>query len=169
MYLVTPKGAFDLPSLIENGQACFPEELQVKVPESISDIQQGTRCIAFELPTAAAFHLHRANEAVLLRYYDQVSGGQKRPKNRNMGAILKKLEDSNWGAPLVLSSLKALKDFHRNPVIHADQSIEKTDDAIALMNNIHTAIVQMLKEIPVPTSGASLFGLGALLLSTTAP
>lgn len=151
MYLVTPKAGYSLPTLIDMGEDCFPLELQVKVSEAVEDLQQGARCIAFELPTAAAFHLHRACESVLLKYWDSVTSGAKRPRNRNMGSILKKLTDNNWGDPKVRASLENLKNFHRNPIIHPEQSIESIDEAIALMNSIHTAVVQMLKEIPDPT------------------
>jgi hypothetical protein len=152
IYMVTPKAGFELPTLIESGQACFPFELQLKVPEAVADIQQGTRCIAYELPTAAAFHLHRANESVLVKYFTHVSGISKAPKRRNLGDLLKKMEDNNWGSAEVRASLKNLKDYHRNPVIHAEMSVDTIEDAIGLMNNVHTVVVQMLKEIPTPAN-----------------
>lgn len=149
LYVATQKGGYDMPALIENGRVCFPIDLSSKAPEAIIDIEQATRCIAFELPTAAGFHLHRANESVLHRYWDAVTGGAPRPTNRNMGDYLKGLNDSNKGDIRVRSALKDLKDLHRNPLIHPEHSIDTTDQAIALMNSIHTVIVYMLKEIPV--------------------
>ena len=68
LYVVTRKAAFDTPILVEAGALCFPEEVIYKVPEAVPDLEQGTKCIAFELPTAAGFHLHRANESILHRY-----------------------------------------------------------------------------------------------------
>lgn len=148
LYVVMPKAGYDIATLIENGAACFPHELEVKVPEAIGDLREGTRCIAFELNTAAGFHLHRANEAVLRRYWDVVSGGKVRPPRGNMGDYLNEMKQCNFGDENVRAALDHLIKFHRNPLIHPEQNIESADDAIALMNSIHTAIVQMLKVIP---------------------
>src|SRR6266540_3087193 len=63
LYVVQPKAGFDTGVLIESGSRCFPDDVWTKAPDAIPDLTQGTRCIAFELFTAAGFHLHRANEA----------------------------------------------------------------------------------------------------------
>lgn len=150
LYVVTRKGGYDVAVLIESGESCFPEELQYKVPEAIGDIREGTRCIAYDLPTAAGFHLHRANESVLHRYWDAVTGGAPRPARRNMGDYIKGLKDLSAGDARVRTALRDLKDLHRNPLIHPEHSLEGVNHAIALMNNIHTCIVYMLAEIPFP-------------------
>jgi hypothetical protein len=137
LYGVTRKAGFDLPTLIENGAA-----------EALPDLEQATRCIAFELFTAAGFHLHRANEAVLRRYWDAVTNGATRPASRNMGDYLNELNKLNAGDAKVKAALKDLKDLHRNPLIHPEQTLENVDDAIALMNGVHTAVLNMLKEMP---------------------
>ena len=68
-----------------------------------------------------------------------------------MGDYLKQLDDLNAGDQKVRSALKDLKDLHRNPLIHPEHSLESADEAIALMNGIHTIMVHMLKVIPVAT------------------
>ena len=80
LYLVVPKGGFDTDRLTEAGETLFSAELTTKVPAAIGDLKQATRCIAFELPTAAGFHLHRAHESVLRAYWDCVTGGAQRPE-----------------------------------------------------------------------------------------
>jgi hypothetical protein len=158
LYVVTPKGGLDIGLLIEDGAAFFPQDIWQKVPEAIPDLQQGTRCIAYELPTAAGFHLHRANEAVLRRYWDAVTKGAPRPTNRSMGDYLAGLDNLKAGDPKVKAALRVLKDLHRNPLMHPEESLETVDDAIALKNAIHTVIVHMLKEIPfvaTPAIGAA--------------
>jgi hypothetical protein len=150
LYLVTKKRGYDTDDLIHSGLALFPDDLAIKAPEAIYDILQGTRCLAFELSTASGFHLHRANEAILRRYYDVVSSGAPRPNGRNMGDYLAVLRENKWGDDVVLSSLRDLKDLHRNPLIHPEHSIESVDDAIALMNSIHACINRMLKVLPLP-------------------
>ena len=146
-YLVTKKGGYDTTSLIMEGVAFFPAELATKVPEAVPDVNEGTKCIAFELPTAAGFHLHRANESVLHRYYDAVTAGAPRPAGRNIGDYLRELEKRKAGDPVVRSALKDLKDLHRNPLIHPEHSLDSVVDAVALMGSIVAVIVPMLKAI----------------------
>jgi hypothetical protein len=58
------------------------------------------------------------------------------------------MKQGNFGDEHVRAALDHLVKFHRNPLIHPEQNIETLDDAVALMNSIHTAVVQMLKVIP---------------------
>jgi hypothetical protein len=170
VYLVTPKAGFDIGILIETGNACFPLELANKAPQAISDIKSGTRCMAFELFTAAAFHLHRANESVLHVYWDVVTGGAPRPTGRNMGDYLREMDRLVVGDDRVKAALKDLKDLHRNPLIHPEHSIENADEAIALMNSVHTAIFHMLQAIPAPPVPVTLAGgVATSLLDAVAP
>jgi hypothetical protein len=147
IYIVSQKAGFDTATLIDLGAKCFPQEIISRVPEAIRDLEMATRCIAFELATASGFHLHRANEAVLHRYWDAVSNGANRPKSRNMGDYLKAMEDKKYGDQKVRSALKDLKDLHRNPLIHPEDNLS-ISEAIALMNGIYTVMVHMLKVIP---------------------
>ena len=161
LYLVTQKAGFDTAILIERGAVCFPEELAFKVPAAIRDIEQGTRCIAFDLPTAAGFHLHRANESVLGSYWDVVTKGEARPEQRNMGVYLREMDSRAVGDPKVKAALRDLKDLHRNPLIHPEHSLGSVEEAIALMNSIHTVVLYMLKEIPTVAPAPSVGGIAA--------
>ncbi len=152
LYLVTKRRGFDTFDLIENGDVLFPEDLAKKVPEAIPDVKQGARCLAFELPTASGFHLHRANEFVLRRYFDAVSNGAERPNSRNMGDFLNQMRSLGVGEAVVLSALKDLKDLHRNPLVHPEHSLETVDDAIALLGSIRGVVIHMLKRIPKSNS-----------------
>jgi hypothetical protein len=148
LYFVTPKGNMDINGLIEAGHLSFPADLASKAPEALVDAQEATRCIAFELLTAAGFHLHRANEAVLRRYFDQVAGADKRPATRNMGDYLKKMNDLKVGDSKVKAALRDLKDLHRNPLMHPDQHVASVDDAISLLGGVRQAMTHMLKALP---------------------
>jgi len=152
---VTQKRGYDTATLIEAAENIFPPELPHRVPEAVFDLREAGKCIAFELPTAAGFHLHRANEAILHRYYDAVTDGKPRPTSRNIGDYLAALRQHNAGDPKLLAALKDLKDLHRNPLIHPDQTLESIDEAIALMNGIHNAVVHMLKVIPDTSNPAA--------------
>lgn len=170
LYVVTQKAGYDTAILIDAGTACFPDDIWKKAPECAPDLAQGTRCIAFELPTAAGFHLHRANEAVLRRYWDAVAKGKPRPSSRNMGDYLAEMDKADLGDTKVKAALRHLKDFHRNPLVHPEHSIESTDEAVALMNSIHTVIVNMLREIPeiAPLAAQSAAGAGGIIPPTSA-
>lgn len=148
MYYVTPKHAMDMASLITDGHLVFPVDLPNKVPEAIPDAQQAAKCIAFDLPTAAGFHLHRTNEAVLRRYFDHVAGADNRPETRNMGDYLKKMNELKVGDKKVRAALRDLKDLHRNPLMHPEDHIADTADAVALMGNVNAAMTLMLKDLP---------------------
>jgi hypothetical protein len=148
LYLVGKRGGFDTDDLIDNGEIFFPAELKTKVPGASFDVKQGTRCIAFDLPTAAGYHFHRANEAVLRKYWDIVTTGAPPPKDRSAGRYLKEMSDKQVGDPLVKASLKDLIQLRRNPLAHPDESLAHVNDAIAVMNAVHTVVVEMLKAIP---------------------
>jgi hypothetical protein len=152
LYLVSPKGGFDTDALIEAGLLLFNGALATKVPDAIADVREATRCLAFELPTAAGFHLHRAHEAVLKVYWDNVTGGAPRPKEHNMGVYLRELDKLNKGKAAVRSHLRSVKDFHRNPLMHPEQSLENVDQALDLLAAIRSSIGYMLQEIPSLTA-----------------
>lgn len=152
LYVVAQKAGFDTSVLIDAGAHCFPADLLFKVPEALADLEQATKCLAFEVFTAAGFHLHRANESVLHRYWDAVTNNAPRPASRNMGDYLNGMNQRKVGDEKVKAAIRNLKDFHRNPLIHPDHSIDNADQAIALMNGTHTVIVQMLAEIPLATT-----------------
>lgn len=148
LYLAFSKGGFDVACLTDAGLELFPRTLQLKVPEAIDDAKAAAKCIAFELFTSAGFHLHRANEAVLRRYFDEVAGKDNRPRTRNIGDYLKKMETLGVGDRKVLDVLKSLKDLHRNPLMHPEDTIADVDEAISLYAAIRAAIGYMLDRIP---------------------
>jgi hypothetical protein len=151
-YSVTLKRGYDSLSLLEYAEVLFPPDLGTKVPESLGDIRAAGKCIAFELATAAGFHLHRANESILHKYYDEVSGGKPRLKNRNIGGYLSAMQKNGLGEARLLSTLRDINDLHKNPLVHPEQSLESIDDAIALLDAVHNAAVFMLKVISSPES-----------------
>ena len=146
-YVLSPKAGYDTTTLATNGEALFHADLGAKVPEALPDVRAAAQCLAFELPTAAGFHLHRANESVLHRYYDAVTGGKPRPSGRNIGDYLRELNNQNVGDPKVRSALKDLKDLHRNPLIHPEHTLENIDEAIDLLGSIRSLVGHMLRAI----------------------
>lgn len=151
-FLVGSKNAMDILTLIEAGEQAFPADLAEKVPAAIRDVQHAMSCIAFELPTAAAFHLHRANETVLKKYWEIASVGQPLKPNSTMGQIVKQMEDNDFGRKEIRSSLRDLIALHRNPTIHPEQSLQDVEEAINLYGAVRSIVGFMLREIPETVS-----------------
>ena len=147
IFLVQQKAAFDTLTLTESGHLAFPPDTLAFVPEVEGDLNASMRCIAFDLPTAAAFHLHRALETVLGYYWDEVSGGEDRPNNQTLGSYLQRLEKLDDVNEYLVPSLRDIKNLHRNPTIHADQSLQTVEAAIDLQGAIRAAISIMLRDM----------------------
>ena len=149
--LASTQAAFALRSFtaIGLGERLFPDSLISKAPETEVDIKQGARCIAFDLPTAAGFHFHRANEAVLRRYFDSVSGSVSRPEPATMGALTGILKKQGLGDKCIIAALDNIREFHRNPLMHPEHTLASIDEAISLCCAIRAAMGYMLEHLPV--------------------
>lgn len=150
-YWVTKKRGYDTSDLIEQAEVLFPHDLIPKVPESISDVRDAGKCIAFELATAAGFHIMRATEVVLRKYWDSVTSCASRPKTNNIGEYLKELDGLKAGNPKTRAVLRQIKDLHRNELIHPEVNLS-LDEALSLLGIAQSAMVAMLAEIPGPPS-----------------
>lgn len=158
LFLITPKRGYDISALVYRGNSLFPDSLAAKAPTATEDLILGARCLAFELWTASAFHLNRANEAVLRKYWDAKRPGKPHPGNMTISDYLRALGKSRKGSPRVKAALRDVKNLYRNPVLHPEIQVKNMDEAFAIMNAIHTAIVQMLDEIPMPANPAVAVG-----------
>jgi len=146
-YIVTTKGGYDINILTLEPYKAFPSLLLHTIPHAKYDVEQAARCLAFDVPTAAAFHLHRVNEIVLHRYWEVIS---KEPplKKSNVGAYLKAMEsikDKGWN-PSILCALKQINELHRNPTLHPEQELN-AEEAIVLFGIINSVVASMLTAI----------------------
>lgn len=147
-YLVYQKGGFDTLALLDNGSLLFPHELAKKVPEAIFDVTEAGKALAFELPTACGFHIFRATESVLRRYYAEVTSGKAQPKVRNISVYVNALRQAKIGDSKIISVLDQLSKLHRNPVIHPDV-ILTIDEAISIVGISRSAVTAMLAALPI--------------------
>ncbi len=145
-FVADPKAAFDIGILINEGQKAFSRDLLDKCPLVEGDARQAMRCIAFDLPTAAAFHLHRLHEGVIGYLWDHLTQGQNRPKG--LGKYVEKFEKMEGFDKNLLSCIRDIKDLHRNPVVHPEQTIDGIEEAISLQGIISSSIALMLRHIP---------------------
>jgi hypothetical protein len=73
VFTVTRKGLYSTRALIERPETKFPANLLAVMPQkTIQDLQEAGRCLAFERPTACAFHICRGTEALMLAYYESL-------------------------------------------------------------------------------------------------
>jgi hypothetical protein len=69
-YIATRKGIYSTPDLIERTEELFPISIRAKLPsETVQDVRESGRCLAFDNATASAFHIMRATETVIHQYY----------------------------------------------------------------------------------------------------
>jgi hypothetical protein len=145
-YFISKKGAYSMADLIEHGHFQIPKSIHGSIPDQTkSDFDQAGKCIAFDLPTAAAFHLLRGTEAILTKYYELVVPGEKKasPKMRNWGVYIKLLNDH--GAETKVTSLLAhLRDSYRNPVLHPEENY--TDERAQVLFGVCVSAVVIIDE-----------------------
>jgi hypothetical protein len=147
VFLVFKKRGYDTNDLIERAEVLLPAVFPAKVPEAVTDIKQVGRCLAFELPTAAGFHMMRSIEHVLRVYFDVVAKGTQRPTSNNMGEYLRILDENDYGDKKVRACLRQIKDLHRNELIHPEVTLD-LDEALNLWGIVQSAISAMLPTLP---------------------
>jgi hypothetical protein len=157
-FLVTGKEGYDLTLLIEEGTKLFPPTLGAKVPEAIRDALEVGKAIAFELSTAAGFHIFRVVEAALKRYWDHVSRGTQRPKLETIGTFASALEDNKFGDPKIWESLKQLAKLHRNPLIHPEVILDVGEEIeiLGISRSVIGAMLKVMPDVPTTTTTALL-------------
>lgn len=150
-YAASPKQAYNVLTLIYEGEALIPGELISVLPtDAVADLRQCGKCLAFELPTAAGFHVARATEAVLLAFLDSVV--TSRPTQPNWGQYIQHMEAKGVDRKIT-SFVKLIKDTYRNPVIHPEITLSGTE-AEVLVNACVAVMTLMLIEIRAMPSEA---------------
>lgn len=148
-YYVSQKGIFNTSDLIEAAIDAFPEKIRDQLPEdTVLDIKQAGRCLAFELPTACGFHLMRALEAVMHLYYERITEGDKlrlKPAERNWAHYIKKLGEVG-ASEHVTTVLDHIRSLHRNPLIHPEDKLSP-DEALTLWGIVTSATVAMYNDM----------------------
>jgi len=150
VYSATPKGVFDIERLIESADDAIIGALREVLPDVATfDIRQSGKCLAFELPTAAGFHILRAVEAIIKAYYKALTGSEwdadHSQSQRNWGRYIDGLKSAG-AKPAITGVLLDIKDNYRNPLMHPEDSLE-LDEAAALFGIAVSVMSFMLREI----------------------
>jgi hypothetical protein len=123
VFTVTPKGTRDTALLIEAPEADFTEaQIKILPAQFRYDLKQAARCLVFDLPTACAFHVCRATEALMLAYYEKLAGHPwALPKNKDWNSYIDHL-GKHGAPPTITDRLREIKNNDRNAYIHPDKS-----------------------------------------------
>lgn len=99
------------------------------------DFIEGGKALAYELPTAAAFHILRGTEASLRDFYVRVVKRDRIKEPRMWGPIVSDLRGKRKAPPaLLLDNLDSLRANFRNPTQHPEKvyDLDEAQDLLAL-------------------------------------
>ena len=137
LFLTMQKGGYDTKKLLNKGEVMFDSRLEQLCPLAILDVREGMKCLLFERYTAAAFHFHRANEAVLKEYAKR--NGVSPPKDkRTLGHYAEELRKKGVHK-IIWGELKRIAVDLRNPLIHEDVIItdfREMDEIYSILKSI---------------------------------
>lgn len=121
-YIVTPK-RIDIEKLLKDTPSLLAPRVYSKLPEIAQfDLAEAGKCIAFERPTAAAFHILRGTESVLDSFYEAIVRQKRIPLPRSWGPMvidLKKRRKANQ-YEVLLNNLDNIRRSFRNPTQHPE-------------------------------------------------
>ena len=133
-FIVTPK-RLEVARLLNDVTQLFPPGTFDKLPEIARyDLAEGGKCIAFERPTSAAFHVLRATEGVLRQFYRSLAK-QKRV-DLLWGKMTTDLARRRAAKPHLglIQHLDHIRLSFRNPTQHPDKiyDIQEVQDLWSL-------------------------------------
>ena len=136
---------YNLESLIGGISKLFRPGVYDLLPDiAKTDFSEAGYCIAFERPTAAAFHILRGTEDVLRNYYKKFIRGKKGVKT--WGQMTFDLKNKNKGKmpnSVIVNHLINIKDSFRNPTQHPDKiyDIHEVQDLLSLCIDVINRMV----------------------------
>ena len=144
------KGIYSTPDLIEYAEKTLPPSVLAKIDDkTIDEIRYSGRCLAFDTPTASGFHILRATEAVLHRYYVVVCKPKSKTKTLNSWAayITELKKSTNPDVQKVVAMLQQIKDLDRNLIMHPEVVLSP-DEAFTLFETAKSVMMAMAMKLP---------------------
>ncbi|WP_419239738.1 hypothetical protein [Photobacterium leiognathi] len=148
-FITTPK-RLDSDKLLEDISSLFSPNIFEKFPDIAKyDFDEAGKCIAFERPTAAAFHILRATEANLRYYYKQMIK-QNRVKSEMWGPIVQDLPKKNkTKVHITLNNhLDNIRVSFRNPTQHPEAiyDIHEVQDLLSVCIDANNRMFKAIAE-----------------------
>lgn len=148
-YLVTDK-RLDTNRLLNDISALLAPSVFDSLPSIAQyDITEAGKCIAYELPTSAAFHLLRGTEAVLRHFY-LCYVKRNRIKSQMWGPVVEALRKCKTPPPTPLTdNLDNIRKSFRNPTQHPDKiyDIQEVQDLFGLCVDVINRMVNHEKWV----------------------
>jgi len=146
-YVVTDK-RYPVDKLVDNIWGLMGGVAASRLPDvAKSDFEEAGKCIAFERPTAAAFHLLRATEDTLKAYYCHLV---KRNRSTLMwGPMVESLRRKRNPPPAeLLDHLDNIRRNFRNPTQHPEKryDIEEVQDLFGLSVDVVRRMAAVLPD-----------------------
>jgi len=156
IYHITQKGIYSTTDLIEHAEGILPQHVLGKIGQmAIKEVRESGKCLALDCATASAFHMMRATEEVMYRYYVSVCKPKPARKLENWGAYIAELSKLNQPkVKEVVAMLQQIKDRHRNLIMHPE-IVLTIDEAFTLFEIAQGAIIAMADSIPVSSKKKS--------------
>jgi hypothetical protein len=143
-YVVSEK-RFPTDKLIKRVGSLFPNGIFKRLPELTRyDFTEAGKCIAFERPTAAAFHTLRGTEGMLRDFY-LATVKRNRLKVLNWKPMLDQLAARSQPPPQpLLDHLDHIREHFRNPTQHPETTydIDEAQDLFSLCVDAATRLVR---------------------------
>lgn len=148
-FTTTPK-RLDSEKLIKDVASLFAPHTYDSFPDIAKyDFVEAGKCIAFELPTSAAFHILRATEANVRHYYKSMIK-QKRIASEMWGPIVQDLRKRNKTKKYTTlnNHLDNIRLSFRNPTQHpeATYDIHEAQDLFSVCIDANNRMFKILKK-----------------------
>lgn len=151
-YIVDRKGLYHTRALIRSAEEAFVQASRDAIPEAaLKDFREAGRCLAFELPTAAAFHVMRSTERTLRKWHQLVKGLPDENASPEMTVCVNELNASGANKK-VTRVIDQIRELHRNPTMHPEIFLS-VEEALALFDVAKSAIGSMAMEIAAVEGG----------------
>jgi hypothetical protein len=147
-YIVAEK-RLPVEKLLSDVASMFGKNVFEALPDLAQyDFKQAGKCIAFEVPTAAAFHTLRGTEGVLRSYYAALVPTDGKRSNLLWGAIVLELRNMKTDLPAkeLLDNLDNIRTSFRNPTQHPEK-VYDLDEAQDLFNLCVDVVNRMAKDL----------------------
>jgi hypothetical protein len=144
VYFVSQKEAYDTSDLIEVAEKIFPEEIRKTfTAQTVQDVRQAGRCLAFNLATAAGFHITRALENITLEAAQKIPGAKL--VKHDFHEYIRVLEKAGVDKD-VIDELDRLRDKYRNQLMHPEIFLSDIEISI-LVSDVKNVMIKLHQDI----------------------
>ena len=134
--------------LMEDVGGLFGKDVFKSLPTlAQQDFSEAAKCLAFERPTAAAFHMLRATESVLRYFYCEKV--KRRRANPMWGPMIQSMRQfPKRFSETLLNHLDHIRDGFRNPTAHPEKvyDLDEAQDLLSICVDVSNRMVQDLRK-----------------------